>query len=102
MANLMNTCADRCAALWGLLKEELPGQPAIHADETTVQVLKEPGWQAQTTFYMWLYRSAVQAVRPVILFDYRETCTGEHPRAFLADFSGYLQVDGYGGRSSMR
>ncbi|MDR5736207.1 transposase [Caballeronia sp. LZ025] len=28
----------------------------IHGDETTVQVLKEPGKAAQSTSYMWVYR----------------------------------------------
>ena len=28
----------------------------LHADETTVQVLKEPGRASRTNSYMWLYR----------------------------------------------
>lgn len=30
--------------------------------------------------------------------DYQQTRAGEHPRSFLADFTGHLQVDGYAGR----
>jgi transposase len=97
MANLMNTCADRCVALWLLLKEELLGQSSIHGDETTIQVLKEPQREAQTKSYMWLYCSAAHATRQVILFDYQETRAGCHPRDFLAGFTGYLQTDGYSG-----
>jgi len=97
MANLMNTCADRCVALWLWMKEELLGQNSIHGDETTIQVLKEPEREAQTNSFMWLYCSAARATRPVILFDYQETRAGCHPRDFLAGFTGYLQTDGYSG-----
>lgn len=34
---------------------------------------------------------------PIVLYDYRPTRGGEHPRNFLAGFSGYLHVDGYSG-----
>jgi len=102
MANLMNTCADRTAALFELLKIALLSQSILHADETTVQVLKEPGREAQTKSFMWLYCSAVGATHPVILFDYRETRAGEHPRTFLSGFSGYLQVDGYAGYNGVK
>lgn len=102
MANLMNTCADRLVALFMLLKEALLRQSIIHADETTVQVLKEPGRDAQTTSYMWLYRSVKGALHPIILFDYQETRAGEHPTKFLTDFTGYLQVDGYAGYNAVK
>ena len=48
MANLMNVCADKLVALVMLLKEKLLTQAAIHADETTIQVLKEPNRKAET------------------------------------------------------
>jgi len=97
MAHLMNTCADLCVPLYVLMQEELLRQAIIHADETPIQVLKEPGRAATTKSFMWLYCSAVNAVRPVILFDYQETRAGIHPSTFLAGFAGYLQVDGYSG-----
>jgi hypothetical protein len=34
---------------------------------------------------------------PIVFYDYRPTRSGEHPRNFLAGFSGYLHVDGYSG-----
>jgi len=96
MANLMNTCSDRLVALWLLMKDELLSQASIHADETTIQVLKEELRSPETKSFMWLYCSAVNAAKPVILFEYQETRAGCHPRDFLAGFTGHLQTDGYG------
>src|SRR5690554_2833858 len=68
----------------------------ICADETTLQVLREPGRSASTKSYLWLYRTGKEGP-PVILYDYRETRAGENPKEFLQGFKGYLQVDGYAG-----
>ena len=52
--------------------------------------------------YLWLYCSASHALKPVVLYDYQETRSSEHPKRFLSGdmtdtFSGYLSVDGYAG-----
>jgi transposase len=102
LANLMITCADKLTSMYEVLKDELRSQPIIHADETTIQVLKEPGREAQSKSYVWLYRSAQNAFRQIVLFDYQETRAGKHPLQFLSGdegstFKGYLCVDGYPG-----
>lgn len=94
LANWMIQSADRLTPLYLALQDHLLKQPVIHADETPVQVLKEPGRAAQTQSYMWLYRSGWEGT-PIILFDYQTTRAREHPKVFLKDFKGYLQVDGY-------
>lgn len=106
LANLMIGCADKLVALYEALRLELMTQPIIHADETTVQVLKETGRKAQTKSYLWLYRSYAQAAQQVVLFDYQKTRAGEHPERFLRypdgqPFRGYLQVDGYSGYNGL-
>lgn len=68
----------------------------IFADETTLQVLHEPGRSASSKSYLWLYRTGREGP-PIILYDYRETRAGENPKEFLQGFKGYLQVDGYAG-----
>lgn len=68
----------------------------LHADETTLQVLHEPGKAASSSSYLWLYRTG-RTDAPIVLYDYRPTRGGEHPRKFLQGFSGYLHVDGYAG-----
>lgn len=57
---------------------------------------QEAGRQAQTPSYMWLYRTGRDGP-PIVLFDYQQTRSGQHPVEFLSGFSGYLQVDGYAG-----
>ena len=68
----------------------------LHADETTLQVLTEPGRPATSKSYMWLYRTG-RDVPSIVLYDYQTTRAGKHPKAFLHGFSGYLHVDGYAG-----
>jgi transposase len=82
--------------LVGRMQEHLLKQDVLHADETTLQVLREPGKSAETQSYMWLYRTGREEP-PIVLFDYRPTRGGENPRDFLKGFAGYLHVDGYAG-----
>ena len=81
--------------LINLLHDELLQREIILADETTFQVLKEPGRAAQTKSYVWCYRSGCGP--PIILFDYSETRAGQHPKTYLDGFTGYLLTDGYAG-----
>ncbi|CAA7600787.1 zinc-finger binding domain of transposase IS66 [Acididesulfobacillus acetoxydans] len=80
---------------WHLLKQDI-----LQADETTLQVLHEPGRAAETDSYMWFYRTGRMGP-PIVLYDYQETRSGQHPRQFLSGFKGYLQVDGYGGYNGL-
>ena len=41
-------------------------QPVLHADETTLQVLKEPGCSSASKSYMWLYRTSGCAQQVVV------------------------------------
>jgi len=97
MANWMIEGAERwLAPLYAAMRERLLKQEILHADETTLQVLHEPERSAQTQSYMWVYRTGRDGP-PIVLFDYQPTRSGEHPRAFLSGFKGYLHVDGYAG-----
>ncbi len=79
-----------------LLREEV-----AQSDETPLQVLREPGRPAERTSYMWLYRTGWKATTPIVLFDYQETRSRDHPLKFLKGFTGYLQVDGYDGYNNI-
>lgn len=81
--------------LYEALRKTLLSQQLIHGDETTVQVLKEPGKTAQSTSYMWVYRSAEDCSEPVVLFDYQPGRAQQYPQAFLAGYKGLLMTDGY-------
>lgn len=78
------------------MRVHLLRQDVLYADETTLQVLREPGKAPQTQSYMWLYRTGRMGP-PIVLFDYKRTRGGEHPRDYLQGFHGYLHVDGYAG-----
>lgn len=86
--------------LYDRMHHHLLKQDILHADETTLQVLHEPGRAAETDSYMWLYRTG-RLGPPIILYDYQETRGGQHPRKFLTGFKGYLHVDGYGGYNEL-
>ena len=97
MANWMIKGADQW--LWPLydrMHSYLLKLDIVQADETTLQVLREPGRPATSTSYLWLYRTGIEGP-PIVLYDYQETRAGENPKEFLTGFKGYLQVDGYAG-----
>jgi transposase len=88
--------------IFELLKSELIKQGILHADETTVQVVKEDGREAKQTSYMWLYRSSAKSEKPIILFEYQTTRSSSHPLRFLEGFKGFLHVDGYEGYKKLQ
>lgn len=96
LARWMVGCGTLVQPLVNLLRDRLLESGYLRMDETTVQVLKEPGKTAQSTSYLWVQQSG-ERDRPVVLYDYAPTRSGEVPKALLGDFGGYLQTDGYAG-----
>ena len=96
LSNWMLKGSDWLELIYRRLHQKLLEQSILHADETTVQVLKEPGRAAESQSYMWLYRTGCVGP-PIVLFEYQPSRSGDHPRKFLEGFKGYLQVDGYAG-----
>lgn len=72
-------------------------QPVIHADETPIQVLKEPDRRAQQKSYMWVYATPKRAKIQIRCFSYEDSRSGERANRFLKDFNGILISDGYAG-----
>ncbi|MDP9179837.1 MAG: IS66 family transposase [Gemmatimonadota bacterium] len=79
-----------------LLRDEMLAYDILQMDETTVQVLKEPGKTAQSKSYLWVQRGGPPG-RPVILFDYDPSRSQSVPLRLLEGYRGYLHVDGYEG-----
>jgi len=94
LANWVMRGANQLKPLFLKMREDLLARDALHADETPIQVLRESGRAATTDSFMWVYCSGMDGP-PLVLFDYRETRSTEHPRKFLKGFGGYLHVDGY-------
>lgn len=84
------------------LKQELLRKDLLHADETTIQVLHEPGKKATTESYMWLFRSGADDEKPIILFNYYASRGGYHAAQYLDGFEGYLHTDGYQGYEKVK
>ena len=79
------------------MKRRLCEHEVLHGDETTLQVLKEPGKAAQSKSYMWLYRTSGEAKHQIVIYDYQPDRKHTHPKNFLKNFKGYLHTDGYDG-----
>ena len=94
MANWMLAGADWLEPLYDRMHEILLTRDILYADETTLQVIREPGRAATTESYLWLYRTGRDGP-PIVLYDYQPTRARMHPRTFLQGFQGYLHVDGY-------
>ena len=56
LANWMIRCGQLIQPLINLLRDHLLAYDIVQMDETTVQVLKEPGKTAQSKSYLWLQR----------------------------------------------
>lgn len=96
MCNWAMKAASSCQVLLGLLEEEIRGGPLLNIDETTVQVLKEPGRTPTQKSYMWVFRGGDPG-KPVIVFQYHPTRSGDVAKLFVGDYNGVVQSDGYKG-----
>ena len=77
------------------LHQQLLQRKVLHADETTLQVLKLEGRTARNKCYMWLYRTSGAAEYPIVLYEYQQNRKAENAEAFLKGFTGWLHADGY-------
>ena len=78
-----------------LLRDHLLEADLIHADETTIQVLKEPGKKAQTKSYLWA--QATNSGPPIRLFGYASGRGARHADLLYAGIKrgAALMSDGY-------
>lgn len=98
MANwLVKSSNDWLEPLYEKMRQKLLEHEVLHVDETTVQVLKEPGKAAQSKSYMWLYRTSGEAKKQIVLYDYQPDRRYIRPQEFLEGFRGFLHADGYEG-----
>lgn len=95
MANWLISASNRwLTIIYDRMKQKLLEYDIICADETSVQVLHEPGRAPESTSYMWLYRTGRDGP-PLVLLEYQTTRARKHPMKFLEGFEGYLCTDGY-------
>jgi transposase len=100
LANWMIQTGTLIQPVINLLRDRLLDHDILQMDETTVQVLNEAGKSAQSKSYLWLQRGGPPD-QPVVLYDYDPGRGAGVPKRLLADFSGYLQTDGYDGYNAI-
>jgi hypothetical protein len=97
LANWVIALAKQVQPLINLLREHQHTGSIIMADETRIQVLKEPGYSPIGNKYMWVTLGGPPTQQSV-LFEYDPSRSGQVPLRLLDGFThGYLQTDGYAG-----
>ena len=94
---ILKAAEEYLTPVYERLHKELLRRDVLHADETTLQVLHEPGKKPESESYMWLYRTGADTDRPIVLYEYQPGRGAKHPKEFLAGYQGYLHTDGYAG-----
>lgn len=94
---ILKATEEHLTPVYECLHKELLTRDVLHADETTLQVLHEPGKKPQSESYMWLYRTSGDTNKPIVLYEYQPGRGAKHPKEFLARYKGYLHTDGYAG-----
>ncbi len=85
-----------------LMWQQLHEAPFVQMDETTLEVLHQPGREKPALAYMWvniasLEDAASHELKRMVLFHYHPNRSANVPLALLKDYQGYLQTDGYVG-----
>jgi len=94
MSSWMLRSAQLLEPLYMRLKEVLLAEPAIHADETPLKVIKAE----KATSYMWVYccgSDRASEKTNIILYDYHNSRAAQCAIDFLDGYQGYMHVDGY-------
>ena len=80
---LLNASDTWLQPIYEVLHRQLCSEKVLHGDETTLQVLREPGRSSTSKSYMWLYRTSGCAEHPVVLYEYQPNRKAEHAEEFL-------------------
>lgn len=85
--------------MYEFLHRKLCERQFLMADETPIQVLKEPERRPQSKSYVWVFRTGEDQAIPIVLFHYTPTRKGANAAEFLSNAAeGYfLMTDGYKG-----
>lgn len=100
MANWSVAVFRRLRPLRELLRGEIRQGPLVQIDETTVQVMGEPGRPNTSKSFMWVFLGGSPG-QPVVEYQYHPTRSGTIPLEVLRGYRGYIQTDGYDGYSEL-
>ena len=71
MANWMIKGANLLKPIYEEMRKELVSKHFIHADETPLEVLNEPGKEPTAKSYMWVYKTGQFEGNPIVLYTMR-------------------------------
>lgn len=91
-------CAALLKPLVRLMHDKIQHYDIAYADETTLQVLKEPGRAVESTSYLWYFAGGVKRC---VVYEYQPTRAGKVAQAFFSGYKGYLHCDGYAGYEAL-
>ena len=100
LASWMMRLGQLIQPLMNLMREAVLAYDIVQMDETTVQVLNEPGKTAHSQSYLWVQRGGPPE-HPLILYEYDPSRSQEVPKRLLDGYHGYLQIDGYEGYNAV-
>lgn len=87
----MIALSERFEPVMAPLAEEVRSEGVAFADESPVVFQEAPSSGKRQKGWMWIYANRSGDY----IFDVSESRSGESPTQMLADFDGYLHVDGY-------
>ena len=100
LADWVGKAAALVSPLVEAVAQHVMAAEKLHVDDTPVPVLA-PGTGKTKTGRLWVYlrdeRPYGSQAPPAVVYRYSPDRKGEHPRAQLAKFRGFLQADGYSG-----
>ena len=91
------TC-ELLTPLYERLVAQVQQQAYLQADESPIRVQDRQKKQTTHLGYHWVYHAPVEKL---VVFHYQPSRAREGPSAFLKDFQGYLQTDGYAAYNGM-
>lgn len=98
LSNWIIKGANLLKPIYEQIKLSLLNETLLHADETVLEVLHEPGKEAGSKSYVWVYRTSKYNTHPAVLYEYTLGRSGDYAKKFLEDWKGtYLHCDGYTG-----
>ena len=99
MANWMVAVGQKLAPLMGQMRLDALAVDVLHADETTVQVLKEPDRRADQRSYMWVQSTGTGP--PIVIYHYAPGRSAKVVADLFGDYRGTLVTDGYAAYQSL-
>lgn len=97
MCNWTIKISARLKPMMELFHEKLMESSVIFADETTLQVNKEPGRKPSSKSYVWVLRSGGINAPPTVYFHYEPSRAQKVAIKLLSGYKGHLMTDGFDG-----